>query len=281
MQFWIGLPLLDPDIGGIRNLRDFLPYLFRHRPAILIVTIIILAVALRHTGAKLLGLFGALFLVEWFLMQPLLYPRFILLMLPVAFICAALLVQRLLDVRPGFETIARVVAVASIFVLAAAAPYVNRDSIEYAVTGDVARFHRYTWFYRVYDWINSNTPREARFLVIVSSGQTYYLERPYRRADPWISGVIDWPRTNTGAALDSVLVAGGYDFVIYDNRDWKDFPGGPDMMRAIDQAYRAGSLRTVRSFDEKLYTSRYQRTYRTASVHILKVRKLRAPLGGL
>jgi hypothetical protein len=238
--------------------------------AILIVVIIALAARVQHTGARLLGLFGAIFFLEWFLMQPLLYPRFILLMLPVAVVSLALLLQRLLELRPTFSRPARIAALLSTFALAAFAPYVNRDSVRYAVTGDESEFHRYTWFHGVYEWVNDNTPRNARFLVIVSSGQSYYLDRAYRRADPWISAAVDWPRTDTGVKLDSVLALGRYSYVIYENRDWKDYPGGNSMMTAISDARRKGLLREVRSFDENLYTSRFRRTYRRARVLLLE-----------
>ncbi len=237
--------------------------------AIVIVAIIILAVDVRHTGAKLIGVFGAIFLAEWFLMQPLLYPRFVLLMLPVAVVAGAMLVQRLIEDRAGVERAVRWIAIGVALILAAVAPYVNRDSITYAATGDAKEFHRYTWFYRVYDWVNHNTPANARFLVIVSSGQTYYLDRPYRRADPWISGVVDWPSVNTGVELDSALAAGKYSYVIYEDRDWKDYPGGASTMKSVRDGFQSGLLREVVSFEETLYTSRVRRNYRSARVHVL------------
>ena len=244
------------------------PFLFPL--AIVLVVIIALALFVKETGAKLPGLFGAIFLLEWFLMQPLLYPRFVLLMLPVAVVCGGLLLHHLIERRANLTRAVHWVTVAAAFALTAVGLYINRDSIGYAATGDAKEFHRYTWFYRVYDWVNHNTPKDSRFLVIVSSGQTYYLDRPYRRADPWISGVVDWPKIDTGVKLDSVLAAGHYSYVIYDNRDWKDFPGGASTMKAVDDAYRSGLLKRIKSFEDTLYTSRARRKYTTAHVHVLQ-----------
>jgi len=104
----------------------------------------------------------------------------------------------------------------------------------------------------------------------VFSGQTYYLDRPYRRADPFVSGVVDWRRINTGAKLDSLLAAGGYSYVIYHDRDWKLYPGGTSTMSAVGDAYRSGLLRKTKVFDEKLYTSRFMRQYKTSHVYVLE-----------
>jgi hypothetical protein len=237
---------------------------------ILVVSLIAAAVIVYGTGARLLAVFGAIFLVEWFLMQPLLYPRFVLLMLPVAVCCAGLLVARATHGRPGLSSTVQASAIVIAFGLGVVVPYVNRNALRYLLDGKDAQYHEYTWFYPVYAWVNRNTPQNARFLVIVSSGQSYYLDRPYRRADPWISGVIDWPRVDTGAKLDSVLAVGKYSYVIYDSRDWTIFPGGASTMKAVDDAYRSGLLKRVISFDDTLYTSRFRRTYRTARVSVLE-----------
>ena len=237
---------------------------------ILIPLVIVAGAFVRHTGGRLLGVFGLIFLIEWFVMQPLLYPRFILMMLPVALICGALLLARLLGERPFLKRPFSVIGVAGALALAVAAPLVSRDNFAYAMSGDRREYHRFTWFHRLYDWVNKNTPANARFLVIVSSGHTYYLDRPYRRADPWISGVVDWPRTNTGARLDSVLAAGNYSYVLYENRDWSRYPGGESTMNAVADGLRAGLLTKVIFFEDTLYTSRFRRSYRTTRVHVLK-----------
>jgi hypothetical protein len=82
--------------------------------------------------------------------------------------------------------------------------------------------------------------------------------------------VISWPNTNTGAILDSALAAGRYTHVIYENRNWKDYPGGAATLNAIGEASGAGTLEKIASFEDTLYTSRFRRTYRTTRVYVLR-----------
>ena len=153
--------------------------------------------------------------------------------------------------------------------LAALAPYANRDAISYAIKPD-ASYHRFTWFYPTYDWINHKTPGDERFLVIVSSGQSYYLDRRHRRADPWLSGVVDWRKVSTGQSLDSVLSAGGYRYVVYEDTDWSPLVGGQNAMNAIGDASRSGLLKKIAVFDDTLYTSRLRKTYLTTKVDVFE-----------
>jgi hypothetical protein len=236
---------------------------------IVIVLAIIAPLIVKQTGARLLGAFGVIFLVEWFVMQPLLYPRFALLMLPVAVLCAGLLFERVIADHDGVATALHAIAVAAALGLTAVAPYVNRDAIESAVESNAA-YHRYTWFYPTYDWVNHNTPREAKFLVIVRSAQSYYLEREHRRADPWLSGVVDWRKVSSPQALDSVMARGGYRYVLYDNYDWQPFVGGANMTKAVTDAAGVGLLRKVASFEDTLYTSRFRRRYETTTVDLFE-----------
>lgn len=238
--------------------------------AIVIVGAIILATARRRSHKATLGWFGVVFLVEWAAMQPLLYPRFVLLMLPVATLCTALLLKSLLDRNTSLSSVVKYSALTVIVALVAFNAYVCRDSIQYALKGDARQFHRYTWFYDTYDWIGHHSPKDARFLVIVSSAHTYYLDRQYRRADPWVSGYVDWRQTTSGESLDSLLARGKFRYVIYESRDWSDFYGGSDMQLAMGDAYRKGLLKRVRTFDDTLFTSRFSRSYRTTRVHLLE-----------
>jgi hypothetical protein len=236
---------------------------------IVIVLAIIAPLIVKHTGARLLGAFGVIFLIEWFVMQPLLYARFSLMMLPVAVLCAGLLFERVIAEHDGLAVALHAVAVAAVLGLTAVVPYVNRDAIEYAVK-PTPGYHRYTWFHDAYDWINHNTPRDAKLLVIVQSSQSYYLERRHRRADPWLSGVVDWRRVSTSGALDSVLARGGYRYVLYDNYDWQPFVGGANMMSAVSDASRAGVLKKIASFADTLYTSRFRRRFETTTVDLFE-----------
>jgi hypothetical protein len=236
---------------------------------IVIVLLTIISLRAKDRSARLLSRFSAIFFVLWFVVQPTLYPRFIVYLLPATGLIAALLSARWITRRGGARLLHRCAAVATALFVAIAS-LASWDYVRYAATGDSAAFHRFTWYYPVYMWVNRATPPQSRILVIVSSGHSYYLDRPYRRADPWLSGVVDWRRVGTGPALDSVMRRGGYRFVIYDQRDWTRFVGGAQMTSAVSDAVARRLLVPVRSFRQPLFTSRFFRRADTTTVTVLE-----------
>lgn len=244
------------------------PYLFP--VAILIVGAILVATFRQGREIRALGVFGSIFLIEWALMQPLLYPRFVLMMLPVAALCVGFLLSKVLEERENLERAAFMLASTVAVALVVVAGAINRDSLRFALDGDERQYHRYTWFYPAYQWVRQNTPADSRILVVVSSGHSYYLERIHRRGDPWISGVVDWSQVATGNALASLLEHDGYRYVIYEDRDWSLFPGGSEMQRAFREAYKLGQLTPIMSLTDTLFTSRLRRDYRITRVHVLE-----------
>jgi hypothetical protein len=242
-----------------------------------IVLILAASVTRGRRSINRLVAFGAAFLMLWIIAQPRLYPRFILLLLPVAALLVAIRfgVQKELVAATRASSRRYLVAITlAVFTLISAAT--SLDQIRYDVTGDAASFHRFTWFYPVYAWVNRALPADARLLVIVYSGHSYYLERQYRRADPWLSAVVDWRRVDSAAALDSVLAGGRYDYVVYDDRDWSAFAGGASMTTAVKQSVSTGALVPVRLFRIPLYTSRVRRQYDMATVYVFARARPRA-----
>ena len=78
------------------------PYVF---PLAIVVPAVILTACLqRQSRAKIPGWFGLIFLAEWWLIQPLLYPRFILLLLPVGVVCAALILDEIIGKRKAVQS---------------------------------------------------------------------------------------------------------------------------------------------------------------------------------
>jgi hypothetical protein len=244
------------------------PYVFPL--AIVIPAILVIACVRQKSRAKAAGWFGLIFLAEWWLIQPLLYPRFILLMVPVAVVCAALILDEIVGKRKAVHSFATVGSTIAAIALALTFAFVNRDSFRFVFSGNGAAYHRYTWFHGVYSWANEHTASNARFLVIVSSGHSYYLDRPYRRADPWLSGEVDWSHVDGGAGLDSVLARGGYSYVIFENRDWSVYPGGRGAQEAVRDAVHDGLLRRVAQFDCALYTSRFRGEFRRTRVYVFE-----------
>jgi hypothetical protein len=252
-------------------LAEQLTSLLRLNPAfpIAIAIFVLCIVGLLRGGAvRVLSLAGLVFSAFWIESWPVLFPRLVLPVLGVALLIALHSHSKNTERKPPIAMVA--IAMVGVLGMTAATAYAGIDYVTYAVTGDAARFHRYTWYYDLYNYVNHRTPRNARFLVVVYSGHSYYLDRPYRRADPWLSGVVDWRHVGTGKALDSVLTAGRYDGMIYDLRDWKAFIGGSEMMRAVPDAIRSGYLIPDTVFHERLYTSRVSARYDSSDVLLLR-----------
>ena len=250
---------------GIARLMTELPV--APLPLLTVIATIIGATVARREIRRL-AFFSGGFLLLWAVAQPGLYPRFILLLLPFVVLIAADLTKKI--VRPALRIVADRVLRTALGVLALAFVATSWDYLSYAITGDKGRYHRFTWFYPVYRWVNAATPDSSSFLVIVRSGHTYYLDRPYRRADPWLSGVVDWPSVKSGADLSRVLDEKQLDHVIYENRDWSAYRGGKEMQHAVSEAIAAGALTPIRSFQVPLYSSRVRRRYNTTEVIVME-----------
>jgi 4-amino-4-deoxy-L-arabinose transferase-like glycosyltransferase len=237
-----------------------------------IAVLLIVPLGFRGTSSALrrVAWLGLFFLVLWVVMEPHLFPRHILLLLPVA----ALLFVPALAGLWSRERLTRVVdrvlvgAIAASILLSAIFAW---DYVRYDLTGDKTAYHKFTWYYPVYDWINMNTSRDARFLVIVYSGHSYYLDRPYRRADPWLSGVVDWSHVASATDLGRVLMHGGYQYVVYDDRDWRGFPGGAEMQYTVKSAITTRLLVPVHTERERLYTGRVTRSFEETNVYVLRL----------
>ena len=237
--------------------------------ALVLVMLVPASLASSVRRVRRVALFGTLIFVMWGLAQPRLFPKHVILLLPLG----PLLAVAALETRTAGEAAGRVLKGASAVAIGAllvASAVFSWDYIRYAVTANRAEYHRFTWYYPVYDWVNNNTPRDARFLVVAYSGHSYYLDRQYRRADPWLSGVVDWPRVHTAEDLADVIREGGYDYLIYDDRDWSDFLGGSEMSSAVRSAIARGTLLPVREFRARLYSSRLLRDFRETTVYVLR-----------
>jgi hypothetical protein len=248
------------------------PLLF---PVPIILTIALAALVLPTVRRRLPGVAILVvgFVVVWAIAQPRLYSRFTLIIAPAAVLVIAVVVGMFFRRLP--------VAAVALFTAICLAPvaafdvYYSLDTVRLLATGDLAAYHRYTWYYPVYTWVNNHTPPNARALVIAQSGLSYYLDRPYRRADPLLSGVVDWQAVHGAAALRRVLARGSYDFVIYDRAQWSSYPGGHELERAIAAGREAGLLRPVKEFDVRLYVSRVRRSWKPAHVTVFAVKGAR------
>jgi hypothetical protein len=214
--------------------------------------------------------FLVVFFVTWATTQPNLYARFVLLVVPAIVVVLAVAAEPLAARLPSTATVGA--GIVLLVPLLAFAGFYLRDSARLLVTGDLAAYNRYTWYYPVWTWLDNHAPRSSRGLVIVDSGQTYYLDRRYRRADPWLTGTVDWEAVRGVPAFARVLRRGGYDYVVYDARDWSAYAGGAQMEATLREARAAGVLRPVQRFEVELSTGRVRRTFTPATVVVYAVR---------
>ncbi len=216
-----------------------------------------------------LAAFVTCYLVIWLAVSPVPFPRFIIFLVPLVPLLSADALLRL-AARPTHASplprpvlrgsVARRCAIGALMtfciVVAALLLADNRESVRYTLTGDRARYDRGTWFAPVFAWANATTPPDARFLVVVKSGGTYALDRPYRRADPEGSAEMDWAAIPDGEALLERLRAGGFQYVIYEDRDWSPYPAGGAMVRVVHDAAARGLLEPIETFPLQLVNSR-------------------------
>lgn len=204
----------------------------------------------------------------WWVAQPALYPRFVNFFLPALLVMAAMGVESLRG-RWTRRGAALIVAVCGLYGAAIMVAY-SVDALRYQVDRNEDAYHRFTWFWDEYRWINENLPADAALLVIVSSGHTYYLGRDYVRADPSLTGTIDW-RTVDTAALRTELRNRGIRYILYENRDWGIFPGGDRMEGIIEELAREHDVGMLWSRKVRLGTSRIRRRFRESEVWLLEL----------
>jgi hypothetical protein len=236
---------------------------------ILIAIVFIAALCRKSDELRRLAELAALFTGLWFLMQPSLYHRFVLFYVPVVILALATFMIEAWDIAV-IRRVAQGALVSGVAVFAAFDIVYSADAVRYVATHDVQAYHRATWFYPVYTWANDSTAPAARFLVVVTSGHSYYLDRWYRRADPRLSGTVDWDAISTPRQLHDLVLAQRFDYLIYDDRDCSGVPGGSNMMRVIAEARRQHYLVTLRTFDVPLVTGRVLGTGERAHVLVLR-----------
>jgi hypothetical protein len=231
-----------------------------------------LTIFVRITAVRRLGLFAATLAVVWFCMQPSLYPRFVVLFVPLILLGIPLILDAILGhhlfVRARRPVAALLCVGAALFLVVDF--WYSKDSARFMISGDRPRFHRATWFYPAYSWINDSLPRDARLLVIVGSGHSYYLDRWYRKADPFLNGEVDWEGLPDGAAFLALLRERRLDYVVFEDRDWSTVLGGSNMQRIFSETIRSRGLVPVRQFELDLVTSRVRGTSEPSKLLVLR-----------
>lgn len=217
-------------------------------------------------SAQLCGLF----LLTWAMAQPVLFPRFVLSLVPLFLLGWGAAIARA-QVHRAFRLLTTGALATALLTFVAADFIYARDYARYLVSADLAEYHRATLFHDVYEWANQNTPRDSRFLVIVSDSCSYPLKRWHRRADPVASGVCDWEAMRDSRVFADFLRRGNYQYVIYQDTDWHEEIGGAQMQRAIMQGASDGVLRLERTFQVRLVTLRMFEQSEPATVRLYRV----------
>jgi hypothetical protein len=150
---------------------------------IAVIGTICLALFLAPRSGQRVAAVGAGFIVLWAAMTPRLYPTHMLPLVALGPILLGSLSEKYQMSRWLSAKVVRV-AVIGVFALSIVAAGTSWDYVRYTFDGNSDQFHRFTWYYPVYKWANAYASEQSRFLVVVRSGQTYYLDRHYRTADP-------------------------------------------------------------------------------------------------
>jgi hypothetical protein len=208
----------------------------------------------------------------WWIFQPRLYPRFAVYILPFALIVATSLAGQFDSFKnkvPKYVYLG-VIGITLLYGVALGAFY-SGDYIGYYLDRDLEKYHRATWFHNEYEWINRSLPKDAKLLVSVTSGHTYYLDREYLRADPWLSGLIDWNKIKSIDELDKELAKLDATYVLYEDRDWSYLPGGKNMMRLMWELRENTNSHVLWEREVSLCWSRIRNLYRKTKVVLIKI----------
>ncbi|HAH07212.1 MAG TPA: hypothetical protein DCM05_11940 [Elusimicrobia bacterium] len=236
--------------------------------SILILVVCTASLTARSSSKAPLVFIGGYYLV-WALSQPTLYSRFILPLIPILSLLLTLNLPEFFAASRPLPTVRWLTAIAFMSLVGNAAYSV--DLLRYVVTGNSMAYHRYTNYYPAYQWIDSHTPRDARFLVIIRSGQSYYLNRAHRRADPILTGEIDWQRMTTTDDLISLLHSGHFTHILWNDTDWSRAHGGDRMVSLMRSAVESGDLKEIVGFNQEIFITRWLRKSMKSRVLIYAV----------
>lgn len=208
----------------------------------------------------------------WWILQPSLFWRFSVFLLPVGLLAAVLVYQAVPVSRLGLRRrICEVLFAVSLIFGSVMAVWYSSGLLTYYVHQEQDKYHWATWYYPEYDWINENLPRDAKLLVIAQTGQTHYLDRSYVRGDPLLSGLIDWESIRDPAQFDCRLRELNVDYVFYDEYDWSGAVGGRAMMGLMNEFISSENVETVWRRPTQIVHSRIRGNVVNTSVVLLRL----------
>ena len=113
-------------------------------------------------------------------------------------------------------------------------------------------------------------PADTRLLVVVRGG-IYYSDRSYLRADPYLSGIVDWQSMKNVEEFHELLKKLKVNYIFYDKQDWATYPGGANMMQLIEKLKSVNLAKTFWTHQVPLYSSRILEKFDLNLVELIKV----------
>jgi hypothetical protein len=219
-----------------------------------------------------------LYFCAWFLLQPKIYPRFAIYILPVVAIMAISFCEWSYNKHSHFGKVPYIIAILSILLGIGVSILYSSDFLIYHLDRDLKQYHESTWFYDQYQWINQNLRGNGKLLVIVGSGHTYYIDAEYLRADPELSGLMDWTAIKSVEELRDELSKLQVRYIFYEDRNWSSYPGGSNMMRLMHDLKNAEGVSVLLEDNNvKLVTLRILGRFTTTKVFLLDVKSVAKP----
>jgi hypothetical protein len=235
------------------------------------ITLIFVSILWRQPSLTKIAVPLTGFLLLWVFTQPMLpQPRYVMYLSPLILVGWAMILATWIKSYPKTKEYLLTFLSTVLIAFLCFGLYYSADAFRYIVTGDLHRYHEHTSFYDVFETVNRTTPPDANFLIILSGGQTYYLDRSHRRADPEQSGVIDWLTLQSPERLNEMLAKEGFDYILYEDTGWESFIGGPNLMVQLKESIRQNLLTKEAEFYARVNESRIRRLSHPTRVVLLK-----------
>jgi hypothetical protein len=214
-----------------------------------------------------------LYFCMWFLLQPKIYPRFAIYILPVVAIMGVSFCEWCYNRHSYLGKVPYIIAILCILAGIGVSMLYSSDFLVYHLNRDLKQYHESTWFYDQYQWINQNLRGSEKVLVIVGSGHTYYIDVEHLRADPELSGLIDWTAIKSVEELRDILSKLQVSYIFYEDRNWSSYPGGSNMMRLMHDLKNEGGVSVLLEDNNvKLVTLRILGRFAVTKVFLLDLK---------
>lgn len=272
----------DGFVGGERTLWNFVLSFFRlfilphHINPLAMFTIFFVFVKYKHLHFWP-GIMVAVYLFILWLMMPEFSvnekERYVLYLFPIIIPLGLATIQHIFS-KVKYGQILKKIFVggvgATMLVYAGFTAVYSQDVVLHAFTHDKARWHRATWYYDDYQWINKEISLDGsgKILVLVQAGPTYYLRKPWLNADP-TSALIDWKAATDLNSIMDMMRKYEVQYIFVDDDFLKTYS---EAQKAIDILVENGAVEVVRKNIVKLSHSRIRKKYSDHTTILYRVK---------